>query len=97
MEKILSVGAFTELDEQEIADVDGGGILGGIIVFGVIVIGAAVAIDVVCNAVNNGNMELVDKGQQPECTLIGPSAYYNAYSNGWRPSNDQPLPVYTGK
>jgi lactobin A/cerein 7B family class IIb bacteriocin len=97
MEKTLSLGAFTELDENEVMEVDGGGILGGIIVFGVIVIGVTVAIDVVCNAVNNGNKRLVDEGKQSQCNLIGPSAYYSAYSNGWRPTDDQPLPVYTGE
>ncbi len=78
MEKTLSMGAFTELDENEVMEVDGGGwrlILGfaGVCAVGVVAIGAIVATGVnYCN----------EKGANKVRNSEDPSRYYNYDQNG---------------
>ncbi len=96
MNKTLSLGAFEELSENEIMETEGGGatLIGALIVTA----GAIVIIDCFCFAKNStaatDAQRLANKTKEPcPYTKIGPSAYINAYVNGWRPTDSEPLPT----
>ncbi len=98
MEKTLSMGAFTELDEREVMETEGGSIIGTAVVVGLVLSGiAVVGLDCWCYAKNSmaatDAQKLANASNEP-CPYdkIGPSAYVGAYINGWRPTETQELP-----
>lgn len=99
MEKVMTMGSFTEMDERELQEVNGGWID---IIVGALTISAlaVVTIDCYCYTANEINKTTAqgnaNRNNEP-CSfdLIGPSAYVGAYMDGWRPSEGQKLPTYT--
>ena len=77
MEKALSMGAFTELDEHEVMEVDGGW-AGILIVAGICVAGLIGTAAIVASGVNKCNEAGADKVRNSEDHSI----YYNYDSNG---------------
>lgn len=77
MEKTLSMGAFTELDEQETIETDGGWV-GILIGAGLCVAGLIGTAAIVASAVNQCNESGADQVRNSE----NPSAYYNYDSSG---------------
>ena len=96
MEKTLSMGAFTELDEREVMETEGGGI--GVIIF--VAACAYAIVDLPCQGVNYCNKKTAqtnaNASNEPfSVDLIGPTEYIRAYAGGWRPTDSEPLPQYT--
>ena len=83
MEKTLSMGAFTELDEREVMETEGGvlteiivGVACAVVIVGV---GALIAGPVNDTRRNAAQVEANQKGEPVTKTLIGFNSTYTAY------------------